>query len=111
MARTSYSTCFDCGRQFRARWCQLTCSTCQNKGRSRSSSVYGGTAPATKQWVERHEVHSSDLERCYIVARKQDGTWGCSCPQWKFRRQQCKHIEEVLSRQLVTAEVTVTSAL
>jgi len=28
----------------------------------------------------------------YIVSEMDDGTWRCSCPVWKFRRQQCHHI-------------------
>lgn len=30
----------------------------------------------------------------YIVSEMEDGTWRCSCPQWKFRRRICHHIEK-----------------
>lgn len=30
----------------------------------------------------------------YIVSEMEDGTWRCSCPVWKFRRQQCHHIDK-----------------
>jgi len=30
----------------------------------------------------------------YIVAETLDGEWQCSCPVWKFRRQQCHHIRK-----------------
>jgi len=31
--------------------------------------------------------------RGYIVSEMEDGTWKCSCPQWKFRRKECHHIK------------------
>lgn len=31
----------------------------------------------------------------YTVAVDRKGDFGCSCPVWKFRRQECKHITEV----------------
>lgn len=34
----------------------------------------------------------------YTVSISRDGKeWGCSCPNWKFRREQCKHIKEIQS--------------
>lgn len=32
--------------------------------------------------------------RDYVVSEMKDGTWRCSCPQWKYRRKQCHHIKE-----------------
>lgn len=48
----------------------------------------------TKVWPDRYEVvgHTDT----YIVARKKDATWGCSCPRWKFHKApkiDCKHIK------------------
>jgi len=31
----------------------------------------------------------------YLVSETEEGEWQCSCPQWKFRRQECKHIRKV----------------
>jgi hypothetical protein len=50
-------------------------------------------------WVEHWEVESySNPNKAYIVSRKADGTWGCSCPHWTrhMPRPVCKHIREVL---------------
>lgn len=97
MAKRAWKTCFQCGHQFRGTGGQITCTRC-NSPVVTNRPIYGGKEPASEQWVERHEVMSSDLERTYIVARHRDGHWACSCPVWKFRRQQCKHIDEVLRR-------------
>lgn len=48
------------------------------------------------KWVKTWEVPSSDGEKTYKVSVDEHGNYGCSCPVWKFRRQQCKHIEYVL---------------
>ena len=46
-------------------------------------------------WPDRWEVQSlTDPDKTYIVARKNDGTIGCSCPAWKFHKApkiNCKH--------------------
>ena len=48
-------------------------------------------------WVRRFEVAShSNPDKSYVVALNTKDEWGCSCPVWKFRRLQCKHINEVL---------------
>jgi len=33
--------------------------------------------------------------RQYIVSETTTGDWECSCPVWKFRRKECKHIKKV----------------
>lgn len=46
---------------------------------------------------EMHKCpHRDELgkPRKYIVSELEDGTWQCSCPQWKFRRKICHHIEK-----------------
>jgi hypothetical protein len=54
---------------------------------------------ARNPWVAKWDVASySDPDKEYTVAVRKDGTWGCSCPRWKFRRAdlpngECKHIE------------------
>lgn len=48
------------------------------------------------QWIQRWEVPSrSDSGKSYTVGRKADGTFGCSCPAWKFAKApkpDCDHI-------------------
>lgn len=48
------------------------------------------------KWVEKWKVPSASSDRIYTVSLADDGTtWGCSCPRWKFHREQCHHIQEV----------------
>lgn len=46
-------------------------------------------------WVDRWEVQGTS-GKTYTVARKRDGSWGCSCPTWTFQknkpRKDCQHI-------------------
>jgi hypothetical protein len=50
---------------------------------------------ASPVWVNRWEVISPTSGRKYTVGQKSDGTFGCDCPAWKFKkapRPDCKHI-------------------
>jgi len=48
------------------------------------------------RWIKKWEVPSeSNKNVMYVVALSDKGTFGCSCPVWKFRRQECKHIESI----------------
>lgn len=51
---------------------------------------------STPQWQNRWGV-TGDSGTEYIVAQKADGSFGCSCPGWKFHTPQhdCKHILRV----------------
>lgn len=50
------------------------------------------------QWVKRWECPSeSNPTKSYVVAQNKDGEWGCGCPVWIYRRQECKHIRHVLA--------------
>lgn len=44
------------------------------------------------KWIQSFEVPSTGGHGRYIVSLDKHGTWGCSCPNWKFRRAVCKHI-------------------
>ena len=44
-------------------------------------------------WIEKYKIKGE--HGIYVVSLKDDGTWGCSCPQWKFRRIECHHIDIV----------------
>lgn len=99
MPKTLWQTCLTCGKQFRGRYMAMDCATCKRKSTPRGNANYCGPLTGKDdEWVERHEVASSDLERMYTVSRHRDGHWGCSCPVWKFKRQECKHIDEVRRR-------------
>ncbi len=55
-------------------------------------------SPPADHWVERYSVPSSDGERLYTVAKKDDGTWGCTCPHYTNRHVACKHIQAAQAR-------------
>jgi len=60
--------------------------------------------PASPRYAAQWEVQShSDPSKHYTISQKHDGTWQCSCPQWKFRRKICKHIQEVQRTQQTPA--------
>jgi hypothetical protein len=47
------------------------------------------------KWVKRWKVNSDNGNGEYTVAVDLKGNYGCSCPVWKFRRQECKHIIQI----------------
>lgn len=51
------------------------------------------------KWVKTWEVEAWSSSRgeikSYRVSIGLKGEWGCSCPHWKFRREECKHIREI----------------
>ena len=57
------------------------------------------------RWVRKWPVegHSGNA---YVVAVDEFGTYGCSCPRWKFHRAECDHIRAIKIRRAVeeTAE-------
>jgi len=46
------------------------------------------------KWTKKWDVPGSN-GKTWRVSIAEDGTWGCSCPVWKFRRQECHHIKLV----------------
>ena len=63
------------------------------------------------RWIEKWAVEGSRGNQ-YMVSKAEDGTWGCSCPRWKFRREECKHIQEIkaeLSRPRVSTTARTLS--
>jgi len=46
-------------------------------------------------WVKKWHIKSESSNKEYVVSLSDENTWGCSCPAWKFRRQECKHIIRV----------------
>lgn len=53
------------------------------------------------KWIERWEVPSSNGDKTYTVARDEEGNFGCDCPAYKFRRQVCRHIQEIRGKASV----------
>ena len=43
------------------------------------------------RWAHRWKVPGSDGHE-WTVAQAHDGSYGCSCPIWRFKRQECHHI-------------------
>jgi len=49
-----------------------------------------------KEYADQWNVGShSDPSKFYTVSATVDGAFECSCPQWIYRRRECKHIQEV----------------
>ena len=46
-------------------------------------------------WIKKWIVESENGNSKYAVSLSDKNEWGCSCPAWKFRRQECKHIVRV----------------
>jgi len=49
----------------------------------------------TDKWIKRWEVPKSSGDGNWVVALDKDGNYGCSCPIWKFKRQECHHIKQI----------------
>lgn len=61
-------------------------------------------APSSSLYIAQWDVESHTTPgKHYTVSLKHDHTWQCSCPQWKFRRKECKHIIEAKTGHLTTA--------
>jgi len=64
------------------------------------------TTRKTRRTYARQFLYTRDETRCpfrinkprqYIVSETLDGEWQCSCPVWKFRREECHHIRKAKS--------------
>ena len=45
------------------------------------------------KWIKKWTVAGSTCD--WIVSLAESGEYGCSCPLWKFRREQCHHIQYI----------------
>ena len=45
--------------------------------------------------MKKWKVPSSSSDKEWTVAQDENGNYGCECPVWKFRRQECHHIRQV----------------
>lgn len=50
------------------------------------------------KWTKKWRVNGSN-GNVYIVASDKTRQYGCSCPAWKFRRIECKHIKFIKREQ------------
>ena len=50
------------------------------------------------KWIKRWDVPGSN-GKAWRVAVDKDGNYGCSCPRWKFKREECHHILLVKQNQ------------
>lgn len=48
----------------------------------------------SKQYVKQWDVPGSN-GKTWRVSLKANGEYACSCPRWIFKREECKHIEDV----------------
>jgi len=46
------------------------------------------------KWIKRWQIQGSN-DKTWTVAIDKDGNYGCSCPRWKFHREECHHIKAV----------------
>lgn len=56
------------------------------------------SAKRKDRWATRWKVPGSNGQT-WTVAQAHDGSWGCSCPIWRFRRQECHHITFIKSNR------------
>ena len=47
------------------------------------------------KWIKKWKVPKSLGDGFWTVSLSDENTWGCSCPIWIFRRQECHHIKLV----------------
>jgi hypothetical protein len=50
-------------------------------------------------WVKRWEVQGSRKDSSWTVAINEKGEYGCSCPVWKYKRIECKHIIRIKAQE------------
>ena len=48
------------------------------------------------KWIKQWKVQGSGKE-VYTVSVDKNGCYACSCPVWKFKRVECKHIDLIKS--------------
>lgn len=57
------------------------------------------------RWVRRWKVPGSNGNE-WTVAVDEAGNYGCSCPRWKFKREECHHIMQVKAGAVTEAEIS-----
>ena len=59
------------------------------------------------KWIRRWKIRNSKDTGDWTVAIDEDGNYGCSCPVWKFKRKECKHIRFVKENPDFESDVPV----
>lgn len=49
----------------------------------------------SKEYVSKWSVPRSDGLGFWTVSLDDNGEFSCSCPVWKFKREECHHIEDI----------------
>jgi hypothetical protein len=69
---------------------------------------------SSSQWVSQWEVASeSNPSKFYKVSQRQDGSFACDCPAWKFKpapKPPCKHINGLIAKEPVDKTRTTPKA-
>lgn len=61
-------------------------------------------------WVRTTAIQSDSKPGLYYqVGITDKGQYGCSCPHWKFRRAECKHIRQVKLMDGLAVDKLVTT--
>lgn len=47
------------------------------------------------KWIRKWKVPSESNGTIYIVSEDAEGNFACSCPNWIYRRNKCKHISKI----------------
>ena len=62
------------------------------------------------KWIEKIPVDSETSDTTYVVGISAEGEYGCSCPNYKFRRAQCKHIQSVKATRMTASAYVAKDA-
>lgn len=46
------------------------------------------------RYIKQWQVPSSTGSGTWTVSLDKNGAYSCSCPRWKFKREDCKHIQD-----------------
>jgi len=63
----------------------------------RGVKTEGGEKMKYGRWIKKWVVESNSGNGNYTVSLSELGVYGCSCPAWKFRKQECSHIQYIKS--------------
>ncbi len=47
------------------------------------------------KWTKKWTVPKSSGDGDWVVGLSDEKVWGCSCPVWKFKKEECHHIKEI----------------
>ena len=56
-----------------------------------------GPSAKPRKWIAKWVIKGLKGET-FIVRRNPEGQFSCTCPIWRYRRHECKHIQEIKSQ-------------